>query len=300
MSTNAISTGAHSASFDYPTVLRHFRATHCPKSIIVGGQSWSYLSGGAGEQTVVLLPGGLGGGEAWFRIMLALEPFARIITPSYPPVTSMAALVKGIEHILAAEEYDQVTLVGTSMGGFLAQCFVRAFPERVQQLVLSNTTAPNPTYAAKIARRQPKGLAWMPTWLIVRLMLPGIMRFLRVLPRSERAFWRDYLRQKLALEARDRLGAMHACCADFAQQSFLPTDLQDWSGQIHLLAVEDDQAFDEAQRQILQATYPQATVTSMQYGGHMSAITQPEAYIAHIQRALQARQCMRETSLALA
>jgi len=300
MTSNAIRTDAPTGSFDYGAILNHFRATHRPKFIRVAGQEWSYLSGGTGEQTVVLLPGGLGGGEAWFRIMLALEPCAQILTPSYPSVTNMAALVNGLAHILATEGCAQVVLVGTSMGGFVAQCFVRAFPERVQQLILSNTTAPNPTYAAKMARRQPKGLAWMPTWLIVQLMLPGLMRFLRVLPRSERAFWRDYLRQKLALEARDRLGALHACCADFAQQSFSPADLQNWPGQIHLLAVEDDQAFDENQRQILQAAYPQAKVTSMQHGGHMAAITQPEAYVAHIQEALQTRQGIRETSLALA
>ncbi len=54
----------------------------------------------------------------------------------------MAALLEGIAAILEAEGVQKVHVVGPSFGGWVAQCFVRRFPEKVATLILSDTGLP--------------------------------------------------------------------------------------------------------------------------------------------------------------
>jgi len=51
-------------------------------------------------------------------------------------------LPNGLRAILDAEQAGCVTILGASFGGSVAQVFVRRYPERVGELILSNTGVP--------------------------------------------------------------------------------------------------------------------------------------------------------------
>jgi len=130
--------------------LRGF-VVHIHKYVMIAGVDWEYISCGRGAEALVLLPGGARFGETWFRLIMALENEYRIISPTYPPATKMAELVDGIAHILESEDIEQAHLLRTSFGGWLAQCFIRKCPEKVDRLILSNTSGPD-AISAKLVK----------------------------------------------------------------------------------------------------------------------------------------------------
>ena len=77
--------------------------------------------------------------DPFFIVIESLGRSYQVIAPAYPPVRSMAELVAGVTAILDAEGIPTAHVVGSSFGGYLAQCLVRAHPERVKMLVLAQT-----------------------------------------------------------------------------------------------------------------------------------------------------------------
>src|SRR5829696_3904935 len=122
--------------------LQVFRRTHPYRKIDVDGLRWRYVVGGEGGRTILLPSGGARVPDVYLLLFETLEPHFRIISPAYPAAHTMAALVEGLAAVLDAEGADNADLFGSSFGGFVAQCFVRRYPERVRSLVLANTGAP--------------------------------------------------------------------------------------------------------------------------------------------------------------
>jgi pimeloyl-ACP methyl ester carboxylesterase len=107
-----------------------FRSLHPVKRLTVHATEWEYLAGGQSEETLVLLTGGLNCSEVWFQIMTEFEKTCRVLAIRYPCVATVAELVEGVAAILDAEYAHQAHILGESLGGMVAQCFVRRYPER--------------------------------------------------------------------------------------------------------------------------------------------------------------------------
>ncbi len=122
--------------------LATFRRTHVYKELDVRGVRWRYLVSGQGTRTLLLPSGGTRMPDMYLLLFEALEPEFRILAPAYPPLPTMAGLVDGVAGIVDAEGLAQVDVLGSSFGGFVAQCFVRRYPSRVRRLLLANTGAP--------------------------------------------------------------------------------------------------------------------------------------------------------------
>jgi pimeloyl-ACP methyl ester carboxylesterase len=259
--------------------LTAFRASHSSKQLTVAGLEWNYLTSGKGAETLVLLPGGLGAGEAWFKLILALEGEGRIIAPTYPLAQTIDELVTGVNAILEHEGVARAHVLGTSLGGFVAQAFVRKYPERVERLVLANTTAPSLEFAKAVQRRT-KLLAFFPMGLIRRGSRKRIGAYLAAVPESERAFWEAYFDELLALHwDKARLTSQNACITDFGfNYDFTPDDVKDKNGNILILESSDD-AWNKDQQAALRAAYPTALVHTFQNAGHLSTLTKREEYL---------------------
>ena len=63
----------------------------------------------------------------------------RVIAPAYPAATRINELVDGVVAVLDADHVTTAHVVGSSFGGYVAQCLVRADPDRVDKLVLAQT-----------------------------------------------------------------------------------------------------------------------------------------------------------------
>lgn len=109
-----------------------------------------YWRGGSGS-LVVFLHGANDQSGAWARVVGPVKTRHRVLVPDLPGHGSsapkdgalgVADLYGGIEALLAAEAgSERATLVGNSMGGWLAMIYAHRHPERVSGVVLVNGAA---------------------------------------------------------------------------------------------------------------------------------------------------------------
>jgi pimeloyl-ACP methyl ester carboxylesterase len=185
--------------FELKQRLAAFHRTHPYKEIQVAGRQWRYVVGGQGERMLLLLPGGTLVPDTYFVILEALERSSRVIVPAYAAVPTMAELVAGVIAILDAEGVERVDVMGSSFGGYVAQCFVQEHPDRVDRLILAETAVRHfvswgvPLYVlARLLRALPVGLVRFFMWRLWSTMFTASP--------EQQAFWLGLLKEILTTE----------------------------------------------------------------------------------------------------
>ncbi|HEX6760510.1 MAG TPA: alpha/beta fold hydrolase [Propionibacteriaceae bacterium] len=259
--------------------LKAFQRTYPYREIALDGVVWCYRMGGVqNASTVLLLPGATLVPDPFFIVIESLGGSYQVIAPAYPAVRSMAELVAGVTAILDAEGIPTAHVVGSSFGGYLAQCLVRAHPERVKMLVLAQTGV-----------RHFIGLAPLTIlrWLLQASPAPVVRWFMwrtwRVLLADlgpDRRFWTELLSTILRTElSKASLIAMMAAIADFTAH-YRPT--ADRSGRrVLVLQSEQDRAF-AAQADEIRAAYPNAVIRILRGAGHGALFTHTDQYVGEI------------------
>jgi pimeloyl-ACP methyl ester carboxylesterase len=261
--------------------LAAFRAAHPRQRLTISGAEWSYLIGGQGAETFVILPGGERIGDIAFPLFEALAGDFRCLYPSFPPLTSMDALVKGLAAILDHLAIERVILFGASFGGDVAQCFIRNYPSRVSKLILMNTGIPDERIGRTTRRFRPL-VALPPLPLARALTRLYLSKALAVRP-EERAFWQTMLRELIARLTRADLVASFDDTLDYRlNYHFAPDDLAAWPGELLILQSDDDPATTPAVRAALRALYPRARVYTFHAAGHVPFLSQPDVFYAEV------------------
>jgi pimeloyl-ACP methyl ester carboxylesterase len=115
-----------------------------------------------GERVVVLLHGYLESLNVWDDFAGLIQPHARVVAPDLPghgisevvgPVHTMEFLADTVHAALTGLGVAKCTLVGHSMGGYVALAFAAKYPEMLDGLVLFSST-PNPDSEAKKEERE--------------------------------------------------------------------------------------------------------------------------------------------------
>jgi pimeloyl-ACP methyl ester carboxylesterase len=122
------------------------------KETLVFGQKIRYVEAGSGP-TVILLHGLGGSSQAWqFNIALLAEKF-HVFAPdqigfgkSDKPLVNyrIRTYVDFLDQFCKQLKIDRASLVGNSMGGWIAAAFTAAFPDRVDKLVLVDAAGYSP------------------------------------------------------------------------------------------------------------------------------------------------------------
>jgi pimeloyl-ACP methyl ester carboxylesterase len=266
--------------------LEAFRATHPYRVLEVGSIRWRYMIGGQGSSTLLLLPGGAMVPDQYFELLAALETQYHTIAPAYPAVSSMSDLVPGVAAILDANKAQQVVVFGSGPGGYLAQCFVRRYPERVERLILAHTgirhhVEAGPVQAlASVMSALPESLVHWGMWQLWQHELSA--------PLTTRAFWLSLMHDILMSQlSKAHLVALTQQFADYNMHyHFEPADLDAWPGEILILESDHDEAFNAEARALLRATYPRAQVYTFRDAGLGALFTHTQEYIATVKEFL--------------
>jgi len=268
--------------------LHAFRTTHPTTQIAIAGITWSYLLGGQGHETLLLLPGGERIGDVAFPLIQQLEQNYRCLYPSYPPLSTMGALVDGLAALLDRLSIAQVVLFAASFGGDVGQCFVRAYPGRVSKLILLNTGIPDKQLGR--ATEHGKTLVSLLPLAVVRFLIQKLLvKALSARP-EEQHFWQAMLQELVAQLTRADIVSSFDETIDYRlNYHFTPNDLTTWPGKILILQSDDDPATTPAMRLALRNLYPQAQVHVFQQAGHTPFLSRPDEFYPLVQAFLRDR-----------
>lgn len=122
------------------------------KTISIGSSTLEYGTSGTGSPAIVLINGSGVPIEGWYRVFAELETLSTVLVynrlgigkSSKPkePQTGAVMVETLRELLLKAGLPPTYLLVGHSLGGLIANLFVRCYPEEIRGVVFLDATAP--------------------------------------------------------------------------------------------------------------------------------------------------------------
>ena len=250
-----------------------FRSTHPTQSLVKSGARWDYVSFGEGKETILFLHGMTGAHDIWWNQLDALGPSFRVISVTYPAVDTLGKLAAGVLAILDAERVEKATVVGSSLGGYLAQYIVAEPPARVSRAVFANTSPPNDLIAAR-NKSLGKALPFLPEALVVKTLRESFAT--RVYPASGNdgltlAFLDEIASGRMR---KSQVLGRFKCVVE----KFTPPDVASLGIPVMIIEADNDPLVEEELRAQLKRTYPSATVHTLAGAGHFPYLNRPVEY----------------------
>ena len=251
------------------------------KFIMAGSTALHVCDSQAGEKCVVLLHGYLESMLVWEDFIPYLYKEVRVITLDLPghgisvvtgEIHTMDFLADTIADALKALGIEKCTLVGHSMGGYVALAFCERHPEMLDGLVLFSST-PNPDTPEKAENRR-REIA------LVKACKKDMLA--RVAPAAgfaeqNRTRMRDYIEdlteQVFITEDEGIVALLNGMIARRDQNEMLRRSPVP---QLFILGKKDNYIPPEAAEKII-AEHPQAKVVWLENSGHMGFLEEPEA-----------------------
>jgi aminoacrylate hydrolase len=252
-----------------------FLQTHKPKAIATPKGTWEYIKSGAGKETFLLLPGGGSTAEATFKYVIELEKEYTVIIPTLPDhLETVQDGIDGLLAILGAENIQKTHILGFSMGGMLAQVFVRKYPEIVQKLILFVSMLPSKHYAKRY-RKYRMGISFFPQWVFKMISKYSTKKQIlsEKVPVSteEKQFWVKlfaWMFDSEKINKRTLISTAKVLEDYFRNYEFTENDLASFSGQILIIEAEKDNVVEENERERLKILYPYAELVTFPNSGH--------------------------------
>ncbi|MDF2372870.1 MAG: alpha/beta hydrolase [Rhizobiaceae bacterium] len=114
-------------------------ATAYPETrMVLNGRDWGLRDVGQGP-ALILIPGTLGRGDVFWNQIVALSDRLRIVAVSYPSSGGVAEWAEDIALMMDKLGIAKASVLGSSLGGYLAQYFAATSPDRTTRLIAANT-----------------------------------------------------------------------------------------------------------------------------------------------------------------
>lgn len=253
-----------------------FAARHPERRAVLGGRDWGYRDVGAGP-VLLLIPGTLGRGDVFWNQIEALTDRLRIVAVSYPDGGGVADWAQDLLALFGRLGIGRATVLGTSLGGYLAQQIAGIAPERVEALVAANTLHS----AAGLAERAPHSPG--PMAAPIEDLRAGVGAGMEIWRRGhpDQSDLVDLLLQEaggriLEPELRARLNALKT--AQELPPMGLPGD------RIFTVEADDDPLIPPRMRAAVRARLRPAVAYRYRHGGHFPYLARPAVYTAMLEQ----------------
>jgi pimeloyl-ACP methyl ester carboxylesterase len=241
------------------------------KTLNFKNQNWTYFVAGQSDTTILFLHGMGGSYDIWWQQLNHFRKNYKVLSLSYPSVKSLNELSEGIFAILEKEKIQKVVVVGSSLGGYLAQYLAVHHPEKMIKVSLGNTFAPNTENKAK-NETLVKVMQWLPEWLVIKTIRAKYNK--EVIPAANNHPVTDaFLNELLGTEVtREIFTNRYYCVVD----TF--TAIIDSKIPLQIIETSNDPLVSKNLREALKANYPQAKVINLGNIGHFGYLNEPEKY----------------------
>ncbi len=257
------------------TSLMSFRKTKL-KKIELNGITWEYYYSDNGRkgETILFIHGMGGDYDIWWQQIESLKDKYNIISISLPSVSTLKAASAGLLAILDYEKVAQAHIVGTSMGGYIAQYLMYHYPGRIDKAVMGNTFPPNDIYMQENENLR-KLVPLVPEWVIMYLFRKNVSD--KIVPASENSkLVESYLHEQYYghMSKKQFIGRFDIVLeyVELVQNPETKT--------ISKLIIESDNdpLVGELLRERMKLQYPEAEVFVFHGKGHFPYLNQPEKY----------------------
>ncbi len=264
--------------------LEEFRRRHRPRTVRAGGQTWRVIETRAPRDApaLVMLPGTLGTAEIFWNQIAALAGRVRVVSLTYPAVGDILRLADGLAALLDKLGIEKASVVGSSLGGYLAQWFAARYPERVETLYIGNSlTDPREVNAARLP---PGRLKKAPASTHQAIVLGSVETW----PEPEPIFRR--LKEILRHSGRRLIpgATLKARVLATATGKDLPRPVLPQTRTV-IIECADDPLIPRRAQRAMRRKYPHAKLYRLPVGGHYPYITRPAAYTKILARHLPRR-----------
>jgi pimeloyl-ACP methyl ester carboxylesterase len=272
--------------------LKAFREAHPPQTITVEAErveqvTWTYVTGGEGEATILFLHSVPTTWDTYFLQIAALEADYRVVVPAIPAVPTMKEISDGLAAILDEVGVEQVHVYGVAFGGEIAQAFVRHYPERVASLILSHTLPPGKR-GAEDATEQRHAIRSRPEFLFetmsVRARMTELSNDIPAFRPDEQAFWEAYFTElyPARVDKETIMGRYEAAINYHTAYEFEKDGPEGWDGRVLIVESARDDTMRETDKAALRALYPGAAVHTVAEYGHTGMIARVDEYVGPV------------------
>ncbi len=258
---------------DIKKSLQTFRTAHKIQRINVNGKTWNYLAIGKGKETILFLHGMAGAYDIWWQVIEALRDRFKVISVTYPPVNSLEGLRRGILSIFEKEHVSECHVVGSSLGGYLAQYLISKNSKLIKRAVFANTFPPNEMIAQKTSKIG-KVLPFLPEWAVMHYLRQRITTSIYPAADHSEIVLAYMLEQSHGMMTKKQFIARYRCILD----DFEPHLSQASKISVLIIESDNDPLVEEQLRQKLKATYSSAQIITLHNVGHFPYLNKPEQY----------------------
>jgi maspardin len=232
-----------------------------------------------GAPALLFLPGTLGTAEIFGNQIETLADRARVMSVTYPICDDATKLADGVAGLMDRLEIARAVVVGSSLGGFVAQWFAARHPSRIAALVIGNSLW-NPA-VLKLTEIQRERLAQLPAAQHRAIVLDSV----RSWPETETIFSEL---KKFLIECGTKLLTAQELKARVlaVQLSTAIPKLDLPAANILVLDCADDPLIPRAVQDDLVNRYPGAKHERFAVGGHYPYLTRPDEYTSVIEHVL--------------
>lgn len=258
-----------------------FRRRFPVRIVRAGGQPWRVIEtrGKSGGPVLVMLPGTLGTAEIFWNQIASLGRDVRIVSVTYPPVGNLMKLAAGLNALFDKLGIEKASVVGSSLGGFLAQWFAARYPKRVETLFIGNSlTDP---YKVNPSRKPPAVLRRLPPADHRRIVLGSVESWKEPEPIFKTL--KDILLhsgRKLISPAALKQRVLATATAKEVPPPVIP------QSRTVIIECADDPLIPPAAQKEMRKKYPRAARYRLSRGGHYPYITRAERYTRILKRHL--------------
>ncbi len=249
--------------------LDRLRSVWPASTVQVDGQPIEIVRTSGEGHPVIFLSGAQGTAESFYHQLLAWGSNRPLVSVTYPASTDGAELADFTVRLADTLNIQAFDLVGTSLGGYIAQWVGVRHPARVRRMVIGNTFQ-DPVHQQspeKLRAVEHRDAASVKADLLARLQAS---------PDSEvKTVQLELIGQKQTAElVRSRmLAVQRAVCVP-------PLGISDT--QLLLVDCDDDPLIKPQVRQAIREHYPRARCCTVEGGGHYPYILRPHDYNAAV------------------